>query len=274
MTTIGGWKGRTTGHVFMVVVAIGCGLAGAIGAVIFRFLIRFVQTALFEGFDGVADLFASGLLTEGRDPLTIARGVAWYWRLVLPAAGGLLVGPIIYFFARESKGNGVPEVMAAVALRGGVIRRRVVAATAVASAFSIGSGGSTGREGPIVQIGSAVASTIGQILKLPATQMRTMVGCGAAAGLAATFNAPIAGALFAAEIIVSDFGVAQLSPIVIASVVATVVSRFFLGNHPALKVPGYELVSPFELRAWSRWSSSAPSTRPKTSSTRFPSPSS
>ncbi|MEE9608439.1 MAG: chloride channel protein [Myxococcota bacterium] len=231
----------------MVLVAVGCGLAGALGAVLFRFLIAFVQAAFFEGVAGVEALFEQGLLAEGSDPLTIAREVEWYWRLLLPAAGGLIVGPLIYFFAREAKGHGVPEVMAAVALRGGVIRRRVVAVKALASAISIGSGGSVGREGPIVQIASALGSSIGQLLKVPASQLRTIVGCGAAAGIAATFNAPIAGALFASEVIVGNFAVAQLSPIVISSVVATVVSRFALGNYPAFQVPGYELVSPFEL---------------------------
>jgi CIC family chloride channel protein len=98
-----------------------------------------------------------------------------------------------------------------------------------------------------VQIGSALGSTIGQLLGVTASQLRTIVGCGAAAGISATFNAPIAGALFAAEIVVGNFAVAQLSPIVISSVVATVVSRFFLGNYPAFPVPDYQLVSPFEL---------------------------
>jgi CIC family chloride channel protein len=238
---------RSTGHLWMVMIAIACGLAGALGAVIFRLLIRSVQALFFEGPAGFETLIEEGLLAEAQDPLAAAHHLAWYWRLLIPAMGGLIVGPLIYFFAREAKGHGVPEVIAAVALRGGVIRKRVVTVKALASAISIGSGGSVGREGPIVQIGSALGSTIGQWLKLPAAQLRTVVGCGAAAGVAATFNAPIAGALFAAEVVVGNFAVAQLSPIVIASVVATVVSRFFLGNHPAFPVPDYELVSPLEL---------------------------
>ncbi|MDH5565359.1 MAG: chloride channel protein [Myxococcales bacterium] len=231
----------------MVFVAVGCGLAGAIGAVFFRFLIRLVQAALFEGTDGLAALFAAGVLAEAQDPLKASLHLAWYWRVAIPGIGGLLVGPFIYWIAREAKGHGVPEVMAAVALRGGVIRRRVAAVKIVASAISIGSGGSVGREGPIIQIGAALGSAIGQALKMPASAMRTLVACGGAAGLAATFNAPIAGALFAAEIILANFGVAQIGPVVISSVVATVASRFFLGNHPAFPVPAYELVSPFEL---------------------------
>jgi len=238
---------RSTGHLFMVMVAVACGLAGAFGAVVFRFLIRFFQTLFFEGSAGLEEFFEQGVLAEASDPLESARQIAWYWRIAVPALGGLLVGPLIYYLAREAKGHGVPEVMAAVALRGGVIRPRVVAVKAFASAISIGSGGSVGREGPIVQIGSALGSTLGQLLGVSAAQLRTIVGCGAAAGVSATFNAPIAGALFAAEVIVGNFAVTQLSPIVISSVVATVVSRFFLGNHPAFPVPEYELVSPFEL---------------------------
>ncbi|MFQ5457569.1 MAG: chloride channel protein [Myxococcota bacterium] len=221
-----------SGHLFMVLVAIGCGLAGGMGAVVFRELIQIVQ----KGFYG-----------HGGELLDVARSLPWYWRLLAPAAGGLLVGPLVYFFAREAKGHGVPEVMEAVALRGGAIRPRVVAVKAIASALSIGTGGSVGREGPIVQIGSALSSTIGQILRVPSRHLRTLVGCGAAAGIAATFNAPIAGALFAVEIILGDFGVTQFSPIVISSVVATVLSRHFLGDFPAFEVPGYALVSPFEL---------------------------
>jgi CIC family chloride channel protein len=231
----------------MVAIAIACGLAGALGAVVFRFMIRLVQATLFEGAAGIEALFEEGMLAEAQDPLAAAEALAWYWRLAIPAIGGLIVGPLIYFFAREAKGHGVPEVMAAVALRGGVIRKRVVSVKALASAISIGSGGSVGREGPIVQIGSALGSTLGQALRLPTAQLRTVVGCGAAAGVSATFNAPIAGALFAAEVVVGNFALAQLSPIVISSVVATVVSRFFLGNHPAFPVPAYSLVSPFEL---------------------------
>jgi CIC family chloride channel protein len=184
-----------SGQLLMVVLAIACGLAGAAGAVLFRVLIRFAQAAFFGGVDGVTAFLEEGLLAEPHDPLEVARQLPWYLLIAIPALGGLLVGPIITFFAKEAKGHGVPEVMAAVALRGGVIRNRVAAAKIVASAISIGSGGSVGREGPIVQIGSALGSTIGQVMRLNAQQMRTLVACGGAAGMAATFNAPIAGAL-------------------------------------------------------------------------------
>ena len=150
----------------MVTVAVACGLAGALGAIVFRFLIRFMQAAFFEGAEGIAGLFEEGLLAETSDPLAVARSLAWYWRLLIPAAGGLIVGPLIYFFAREAKGHGVPEVMEAVALRGGRIRPVVALVKSLASSLSIGTGGSVGREGPIVQIGSTIGSTLGQALKM------------------------------------------------------------------------------------------------------------
>lgn len=220
---------------------------GAIGAVLFRLMIRSVTAVAFEGADGFATLAEEGILAEASDPLHAAQQIAWYWSIIIPTAGGLVVGPLVWFFAREARGHGIPEVMKAVALRGGVIRPRVVSMKAVSSAVTIGTGGSAGSEGPIVQIGAAFGSMLGQMLGVRVREVRTLVACGAAAGISATFNAPIAGALFAAEVIVGDFAVAQFSPIVISSVVATVVSRFALGNHPAFPVPEYEIVSPFEI---------------------------
>ncbi len=231
----------------MVAAAIFVGLAGALGAVAFRLLIRTVQATAFAGTEGLAVLAEEGLAAEAGDPMGLVEGLAWYWRIAIPAAGGLIVGPLIYFFAREARGHGVPEVMKAVALHGGIIRARVVAVKALASAISIGTGGSVGREGPIVQIGSAFGSQVGQLFKLNSLQIRTLVGCGAAAGISATFNAPIAGALFAGEVIIGDFAVTAFTPIVISAVVAVVASRFFLGNTPAFQVPAYEIVSPLEL---------------------------
>ncbi|NNL65209.1 MAG: chloride channel protein, partial [Myxococcales bacterium] len=240
-------KAWQQGQMFMVGVAVLVGLAGALGAVLFRLLIRIFQGLFFGGVEGVQAVFAQGLLAEPVDPVETARALSWQWKIAIPALGGLVVGPLIHFFAREAKGHGVPEVMVAVALRGGVIRKRVATVKTLASAISIGAGGSVGREGPIVQIGSPLGSTIGQWLRVSPRQLRTIVACGAASGVAATFNAPIAGAIFAVEVIAGDFALASFSPVVIASVVATVASRFLLGNHPTFKVPDFELVSPFEL---------------------------
>ncbi|MBT8357266.1 MAG: chloride channel protein [Desulfobacterales bacterium] len=222
---------RTNEHGIMAVLAVLVGLAGGFGAVGFRYLINFFQTLAY-GSDG--------------NLLDLVQTLPWYLRVLIPAVGGLVVGPLVYFWAREAKGHGVPEVMEAVALKSGLIRKRLVIIKSFASAICIGTGGSVGREGPIVQIGSAIGSTIGQMLKISADRMRTLVGCGAAAGIAATFNAPIAGSMFALEIILGDFGLATFSPIVISSVIATAVSRHFLGDVPAFIVPAYELVSAWE----------------------------
>ena len=216
----------------MAVLATLVGLAGGFGAIGFRALIDLVQSLAYG---------AKG------DLLALALATPWYLKVWVPAVGGMVVGPLVYFFAREAKGHGVPEVMEAVALRKGVIRKRIVFVKTMASAVSIGVGGSVGREGPIVQIGSAIGSSIGQFLKISAERIRILVGCGAAAGIAATFNAPIAGSMFALEIVLGDFGVATFSPIVISSVAATAVSRHFLGNTPAIIVPPYQLVSAWEL---------------------------
>ena len=166
---------------------------------------------------------------------------------MIPAVGGALVGPIVYCFAREAKGHGVPEVMLAIAQEGGRIRPRVVFVKALASAICIGSGGSAGREGPIVQIGSALGSALGQGLKLPPGLLRTVLAAGAAGGIAATFNAPIGGVVFSLEVLLRDFSARAFSVLVLASVTATVISRALLGNSPAFIVPPYELKSPWEL---------------------------
>jgi len=219
-------------HTILALLAVLVGFAGGFGAVGFRYLIVFIQTIAFG---------------DGAELLAVLQELPWYRIVWVPAAGGLFVGPVIYFFAREAKGHGVPEVMEAVALHGGVIRKRVVVVKSLVSAVCIATGGSVGREGPIVQIGSAIGSSIGQLLKVSADRMRTLVGCGAAAGIAATFNAPIAGSMFALEIVLGEFGLATFSPIVISSVVATAVSRHYLGDFPAFIVPAYKLVSAWEL---------------------------
>ncbi len=220
-------------HAVMIFMAIIVGILGGYGAVLFRWMIWFFQKVSFGG--------------ESENLLSNLMTIPYYYRIIPPVIGGLVVGLIIHFFAREAKGHGVPEVMEAVALKGGIIRKRVVLIKSLASAICIGTGGSAGREGPIVQIGSAIGSSFGQIMKVSADRMRTLVGCGAAAGIAATFNAPIAGVMFAMEIILGEFGIATFSPIVVSSVMATVISRAYLGDYPAFVVPHYTLVSTMEI---------------------------
>ena len=225
-------------YVLMVCMAAVVGVLGGYGAVGFRWLIGFFQGLFFsqQGSEGILDAVNS---------------LPWYARLIPPIIGGAIVGPMVYFFAREARGHGVPEVMEAVALKGGMIRRRVVAVKTLASSITIGSGGSAGQEGPIIQIGSGIGSAFGRMIGVSADRMRTLVACGAAAGIAATFNAPIAGAMFALEIILGDFGIAAFTPIVVSSVLATVISRVHLVAFPAFIVPQYSMVSLWEILTYS-----------------------
>jgi CIC family chloride channel protein len=216
----------------MVVLAVVVGLLGGFGAILFRWLV---------------DLFQGLTIGPGEDTVALLQGIAGWKVFLLPVVGGLIVGPLVYFGAREAKGHGVPEVLGALVFRKGVIRPVVVVVKMVASAITIAFGGSVGREGPIVQIGAAMGSTLGQWLRLSPQRMRTLVGCGAAAGIAATFNAPIAGAFFALEILMRDFAVVTFSPIIVASVVATAVSREFLGDTPAFPVPDFTISGYHEL---------------------------
>lgn len=222
---------RTREGLFMVVTAVIIGVLAGYGAVGFRKLIDLVRSGAF----GNALPFLGGL------------GLGGMALVFIPTLGGLLVGPITAFFPQEARGHGVPEVMEAVLTRRGVMKPRTVVLRAVASALSIGSGGSVGREGPIVQIGSAIGSTVGQLWRLTGNPMKVLVGCGAAGGIAATFNAPIAGFIFANEVILGDFSLATVSPIILSSVAATAVSRHYLGAFPAFMVPQYVLASPLEL---------------------------
>lgn len=214
--------------------AVLVGTIAGFGAVLFRWFIFFVGDIAFHSQFSRVYLPPS---QHGRGP----------WVLLIPAIGGLLVGIITRYFAPETRGHGVPEVMAAVATRGGRIRPRVSLAKVLASGICIGTGGSAGREGPIVQIGSSLGSAIGQFLRLPPAELKVLVGCGAAGGIAATFNAPLAGVLFSIELILLELRTRSFVPLVISSTFATIVSRSFLGPQPAFTVPEYSLRSPLEL---------------------------
>jgi CIC family chloride channel protein len=221
----------------LVVLAVLIGAGAGFGAIVFRWLIS-TFTWLCSGH---TDYSSAG---HAANPLLPALG-PWFVLLV-PILAGALYGPLVHRFAPEARGHGVPEVMYAVAERGGRIPAQVTVVKAVASALCIGSGGSVGREGPIVQIGSALGSAFGRLTRLPESRLRVLVACGAAGGIAATFNAPLAGPFFAMELILRDFAVESFGAVVLASVTASAVGRATFGNEAFLHLPAFSLRNPVE----------------------------
>jgi CIC family chloride channel protein len=214
-------------------VALIVGSGAGLGAVVFRWLIYAVTW------------LATGHEQFGQQVRAASPHLPWlgiWFVLVVPAAGGLLYGPLIYRFAREARGHGVPEVMIAVASQDGRIRPQVSVVKALASALCIGVGGSVGREGPIVQIGSALASSVGQIVRMPRSRLRVLVACGAAAGISATFNAPVTGVLFGLELILRELSMAALLPMILSAAVADIVGEAFFGSGPIFSQMPRDLV--------------------------------
>jgi CIC family chloride channel protein len=183
--------------------------------------------------------------TDGLPQILAPLGSAWI--VVVPVIGALISGPIIAYWAIEAKGHGVPEVMQAIVMKAGRIRPRVALVKSLASTICIGTGGSAGREGPIVQVGAALGSTIAQLMRLGPERTISLVACGAAAGIAATFNAPVAGVIFAMEVILAEFTTTYFGTVVVSAVAASIVSRHFLGANPAFAIPSYTMVSAWEL---------------------------
>ena len=214
----------------LLVLAVAVGAGAGAGAILFRWLITTFTSAL----SGYSDYAGRGHAVNPHTP-----GLGRYFVILVPVVAGLLYGPLVHLFAREARGHGVPEVMFAVARKGGRIAPQVAAVKALASALCIGGGGSVGREGPIVQIGSALGSTLGRVIKVSMPRMRVLVACGAAGGIAATFNAPLAGVFFAMELILADFAAQSFGMVVIASVTASVIGRAALGNEPFLRLPAF-----------------------------------
>ncbi len=163
------------------------------------------------------------------------------WIILAPVLGGVIVVFLVRQFAPEAKGHGVPEVMDAIYYQGGRIRTIVVLIKSLASALSIGTGASIGREGPIIQIGSGIGSTLGQIGRLPTWQTVTLVAAGAGAGIAATFNTPLGGVMFAIELMLPELSARTFLPVVLATGTATYVGRMFFGVEPAFLAPSHVL---------------------------------
>ena len=221
----------------LVGLALVIGAGAGLGAMVFRWLIVGITKLVTGRGDYGVDGRVASLHLPALGP--------WFL-LLAPVAGGLVYGPLVSRFAPEARGHGVPEVMVAVARHGGRIPARVAVVKSLASALCIGTGGSVGREGPIVQIGSALGSSIGQWLRVPDHRLRLMVACGAAGGISATFDAPIAGVFFALEIILREFSAEAFGIVVIASVTANAVVRSLIGADHILHLPEYMLGSSVE----------------------------
>ncbi len=226
---------KMTEHFFLLVLAIIIGILSGLGSVIIKFLIEEISIILFPG---------NGNLLQR------IQHLPYYWIIAVPALGGLLVGIVSKYTSKEAQGHGVPEVIQAIMNRGGKIKPVVAIIKSFTSAITIGTGGSVGYEGPIVQIGASIGSTVGQFFRVSSKRLKILAGCGAAAGLAAAFNVPVAGAIFALEILLMDFGISKIAPIIISSVIATVISHFLTGNFVEFNVPSVVMVSTWEVFLW------------------------
>jgi CIC family chloride channel protein len=211
------------------------GIVAGLGAVLFRYLIGFFH-----------NLFLFGKLSFSYDSNMHFTSPFGVWVILIVTLGMFIMGYIIERYAPETKGHGVPEVIDAVLTNGGKIRQVVALVKIIATAIGIGAGESAGREGPIVQIGASFGSTLGQILNLNSRDTILLLAAGSAGGIAATFNAPIAGVLFAVELILPEFSPKNFIPLIISSTVATSIARIFLGAEPTFIVSSYKIVSPFE----------------------------
>jgi CIC family chloride channel protein len=231
------WDRLRGGSAGLLVLAVVVGAGASLGAVGFRWLVA-AATQVFSGWPDY-----------GAHAGAAHHWLPWAGRwfvVAVPVVAGLLYGPLIHLGAREARGHGVPEVMYAVTAHAGRIRPRVALVKSVASALCIGGGGSVGREGPIVQVGSALASAVGQLVRLPDSRLRLLVAAGAAGAVSATFNAPIAAVFFALELILADFAVESFAAVVLASVTSSAISRALIGDHPFLALPAFHVTSPVE----------------------------
>jgi CIC family chloride channel protein len=221
-------EGRRIGLLYLSILALIVGIVTGFGAVAFRDLIGFIHNLMFLGqasFHYDANLFTP-------TPSPWGAGV-----ILVPVVGGIIVTFLVNTFAPEARGHGVPEVMDAIYYHRGIIRPVVAVVKSLASAVAIGSGAAVGREGPIIQIGSAMGSTLGQVLRMSPGQRIILVAAGAGGGIAATFNTPIGGVLFAIEMMMPEVSVGTFLPVAISTGMATFIGRFYFGLAPAFAVP-------------------------------------
>jgi CIC family chloride channel protein len=227
------WRPLRIGLARLSLLAVVVGLITGVGAVLFRALIGLVHNIAFLG--SFAINYDASVFTPPSPwgPLVI----------LVPVLGGILVTFLITNFAPEARGHGVPEVMDAIYYKEGVIRPVVALIKSLASALSIGTGAAVGREGPIIQIGAALGSMLGQLIHMAPWQRITLVAAGAGAGIAATFNTPIGGVMFAIELLLPELSARTFLPVALATGTATFIGRLFFGIHPAFAIPTSLLTS-------------------------------
>ncbi len=201
-----------------ILLAAVVGVGGGLGAVVFRKLIEFFYSLFYLNL--IPDLTINGFEVR---------------LIIIPVLGGLIIGPLVYRIAIETKGHGVPELMEAVHVHRGIVRWRVLPVKLLVSSITIGSGGSAGREGPIAQIGGTIGSILAQIFKLDEERRKLLTCWGAGAGIAGTFNAPLGGAFFGLEVVMGRLRVRDLVPALVASTVAACVAAAILGTRPAFR---------------------------------------
>jgi len=218
-------------QVILSLLAVAIGAAAGMAAIGFRYVIDLIQQLGF-GFGGEA-------------VATMAALLPWWHVILVPTAGGLAIGLFIHFFMPGRRPHAVADVIEANALRVGRMSATVGLKAALVSAASIGVGASVGREGPVVHLGASLGAWVAKRLHLGRTPARTLLGCGVAAAVAASFNAPIAGAFFALEVVVGHYALTAFAPIVIASVTGTIISRMHYGDFPAFVLPAVRTITSF-----------------------------
>ena len=236
-TVLASWRKPLRNEQFILsVLAVVIGTLAGYGAIVFRKLIGMIQ------------LFAFG--SDSDYLLSISNYLPWWQLMLAPVAGGLLIGLFVHFVMPGRRNHGVADVIEAGSLRAGRMSLGTGIGAALAAATSIGFGASVGREGPVIHLGATIAASIAKRLRLNRDAALTLLGCGVASGIAASFNAPIAGVFFALEVVIGHYALAAFAPVVIASVVGTIIARMQFGNFPAFVVPEFGIVSFLEFPAF------------------------
>ena len=224
--------GRSTGENRYLLLVPLVGMATGLSCVVIAHLIAFFQR-WFWG--------------SGQHLLEAAEALPWYFRILIPLVGGLIVGLIGYLFGIETRGAGTSGLVQAIALKGGIVSLRQTLPRTLTGILTIASGGSLGREGPIVTLGGAIGSHLARRFKLTSRQARILVCAAAASSIAGVYNAPIGGSLFALEILMGSFALEVFGPVVVASVISTLIFRSAMGDLPRFVIPQYQLISGWEL---------------------------